>query len=217
MKHAIDTWEEYSLDVHSEKPCVIHNCRGGLKMRDIRCTLYILLVMLVFIPSCTSSRTGGTITDKGNFIELATTDLSMKALKKAPIEDTFVLFSVNPVIYPDSLKYLDGRIIAMPKKDADQLKAQYGNFVFPENKGHNIAKNSIRYISLIAADGKTQKKIKKLIDLNSQRKFPLIKASMTELQVTELLYKKSKVLLSGEIGKNFLISKVEILEENYPF
>ena len=39
---------------------------------------------------------------------------------------------------------------------------------------------------------------------------------MTELQVAELLYQKSKVFLTGDIGKNYLVSKVEILEDNYP-
>ena len=56
----------------------------------------------------------------------------------------------------------------------------------------------------------TQKQIKKLIELNSRKQYPLIKLSMTELQVAELLYQKSKVFLSGDIGKQYLVSKIEI-------
>jgi hypothetical protein len=39
---------------------------------------------------------------------------------------------------------------------------------------------------------------------------------MTELKVTELSYQKSKVFLSGELGKQYLVKKIEILEENHP-
>jgi len=211
---------EYKV-IHMEswgKSCVTRVYRGGMKMKTNRGIIYIFIfaIVLVLLTACTSSRTGGAIQDKGKQIEITTKDHSVKALKMASLEDTFVLFTANPVLYPDSLKYLDGRIIVMPKKDADQLKAQYGNFVDAQNKGHNIAKKSIRYYSLIAVDGTAQKQIKKLIDLNSHRQFPLIKLSMTELQVTELLYQKSKVFLTGDIGKNYLVSKVEILEDNYP-
>ncbi|MGD0209391.1 MAG: hypothetical protein ABSC14_00240 [Desulfomonilia bacterium] len=185
-------------------------------MKTNRGVIYIFAIVLVVLAACTSSRTGGAIHDKGKQIEITTKDHSVKALKMASLEDTFVLFTANPVLSPDSLKYLDSHIIVMPKKDADQLKVQYGNFVDVQNKGHDTARKSIRHLSLIAADGTTQKQIKKLIALNSHKLFPLIKLSMTELQVTELLYQKSKVFLSGDLGKQYLVSKIEIIEENYP-
>jgi hypothetical protein len=184
-------------------------------MKTNRGIIYIFAIVLVVLSACTSSRTGGTIRDKGNQIELTTKDHSVKAAKMAQVNDTFIIFTANPVFSPDSLKYLDGRIIVMPKKDADQLKVQYGNFVDVENKGHDTARKSIRRLSLIAADGTTQKQIKKLIELNSRKLYPLIKLSMTELQVTELLYQKSKVFLSGDMGKQYLVSKIEIIEENH--
>jgi hypothetical protein len=185
-------------------------------MKTVRGLLFFILVLLLVIPACSSSRSGGDIKDKGNEIELTTKDHSVKAIKMAPVEDTFVLFTVNPVIFPDSMKYLDARIIVIAKKEADQLKATYGNFVAPENKGHSIAKSLIKRYSLIAADRMAQKQIQKLIDLNSRKLFPVIKLSMMELKVSELSYKKSKVFLSGELGRQYLVKKIEILEENHP-
>ncbi len=184
-------------------------------MKSIRLISYIFLGLLILLTACTQSRTGGTIHDNGKQIEITTKDHSVKALKIRTLEDTFVLFTANPVSYPEAMNYLDGRIIVMPKKEADQLKAQYGNFVDVENKGHVIARKSIRYYSLIAADRTTQNKIKKLIALNSRKQFPLVKLSMTELKVTDLLYKNSKFVLSGNVGKNYLVSKIEILDKNY--
>ena len=185
-------------------------------MKTIRGLLFFILVLLLVIPACSSSRSGGDIKDKGGEIGLTTKDHSLKAVKMAPLEDTFVLFTVNPVIFPDSMKYLDARIIVIAKKETDQLKANYGSFVVPENKGHSIARSLSKHYSLIAADRTVQKQIKKLIDLNSRRFFPVIKLSMTELRVTELSYQKSKVFLSGELGKQYLVKKIEILEENHP-
>jgi cell division ATPase FtsA len=134
----------------------------------------------------------------------------------ASINGTFVLFTANPVAADPALAYLDGRIIVMPKETADRLKSQYGNFVDPNNKGHAEATKSIRHLSLLAADRQAQKQIKKLIELNTQRFFPLIKLSMTEIRVTDLLFKKSKVFLSGDLQKHYLVSKIDIIEDNYP-
>jgi predicted small secreted protein len=185
-------------------------------MKALRGVLYILLAMLVLIPACTSSKTGRDIKDAGGSIELTTKDHSMKALKKSQVQDTYVIFVANPVIRPESISYLDGRIVVLSGKDADQLKAQFGNFVQAENKGHAVARKSIQRFSLIAADLTVQEQIKKIIELNSLKQYPLVKLSMTELQVTELFYKKSKVLLNGSTGKNYLLSKVEIIKESYP-
>jgi hypothetical protein len=191
--------------------------RGELKnMKTNRGVFYALAVMLILLSACSSSRTGGTINDKGDQIELTAKEHVVKAFKIGPVaEDTFVLFTANPFFYPDSMKYLDGRVIVMAKKDVDKLKTQYGDFSNIENKGHAEARKSIRYMSIIAADGATQKQLKKLIELNSRKSYPLIKLSMQELKVTELIYKKSKVVLSGNVGKQYLISKISILEDNF--
>jgi hypothetical protein len=185
-------------------------------MKTIRGFLFFILVLLFVLTACSSSsRSGGDIKDKGNEIELTTEDLSLKATKIGPVEDTFTLFTINPIIFPDSMKYLDARIIVIPKKEADLLKAKFGNFTVLENKGHSIARSLTKRYSLIAADGTTQKQLKKLIDLNSRKFFPVIKISMTELKVSELSYLKSKVFLSGELGKQYLVKKIEILEEKH--
>jgi hypothetical protein len=189
--------------------------RGGLEMKTIRCILYVSVLLLVLLPAC-SSRTGGTIQDKGNQIELTTENHSVKASKMASINGTFVLFTANPVAADPALAYLDGRIIVMTKETADRLKSQYGNFVDANNKGHAEATKSIRHLSLLAADRQAQKQIKKLIELNTLRFFPLIKLSMTEIRVTDLLFKKSKVFLSGDLQKHYLVSKIDIIEDNYP-
>jgi hypothetical protein len=185
-------------------------------MKTIKGLLFFVLVSLLVIPACSSSRSGGDIKDKGNEIELTTKDHSLKAIKMAPMEDTFVLFTANPVIFPDSIKYLDADIIVIAKKEADQLKATYGSFIAPESKGHSKARSLTKHYSLIAADRTVQKQIKKLIALNSRSLYPVIKLSMIELTVSELSYHKSKVFLSGEIGKQYLVKKIEILEENHP-
>ena len=185
-------------------------------MKTVRGILFFVLVLLLVIPACSSSRSGGDIKDKGAEIELTTKDHSVKAIKMGPVEDTFVLFTANPVIFPDSMKYLDARIIVIAKKEADRLKIKFGSFVDPESKGHSIARNISRRFSLIAADKTVQEQIKKIIDLNSRKFFPVIKLSMTELNVSELSYQKTKVLLSGNMAKQYLVKKIEILEENHP-
>ncbi len=185
-------------------------------MKTIRGTMFFILVLLLVIPACSSSRSGGDIKDKGGEIELTTQDHSLKATKLDPVEDTYVLFVANPVLFPDSLKYLDGEIIVIPKKYTDKLKQTYGKFVDPEDKGHSIARKlSVRF-SLIAADRTVQKQIRKIIELSSRKNLPVIKLSMTELAIKEFTYKKSKVFLSGNLAKQYLVTKIEILEENYP-
>jgi hypothetical protein len=185
-------------------------------MKTRRGIFSIFAVVLLLLAACTSPRTGGTINDKGDHIEITTQDHSVKALKTGAMEDTFVVFTANRLLYPDSLKYLDGHIIVLPQKEADRLKAQYGNFVDAQNKGHDIARKSIRFYNLLAADGTTQKRINKLIELNANRKYPLIELSMEGIKVTDLMYKNSKVTLTGDFGNQFLVKKIKILEKNYP-
>ena len=183
-------------------------------MKTIRGIVYISVLLLVLVPAC-SSRTGGTIKDTGNQIEITTKDHSVKASKMASVSGTFVLFTANPIFADPALSYLDGRIIVMPKQEADRLKSQYGNFVDANNKGHAEAIKSVRHLSLLAANKEAQKQIKKLIELNTQRFFPVINLSMTEVRVTDLLFKKSKVFLSGDLQKHYLVSKIDIIEDNY--
>ena len=184
-------------------------------MKINRGFLFISLLLLVLLPAC-SSRTGGTIIDKGNQIELNDGKHSIKASKMAPVNGTFVLFTANSVINPESLSYLDGKLIVMPKEDADRLKSQYGNFASTDNKGHEEGRKSIKRLALLAADNKVQKQIKKLIDINKKGFYPLIKLSMTEIRVTDLIFNKTSVVLTGDFQVHYLVSKIDILEDNYP-
>ena len=52
-------------------------------MKTNRGIIYIFAIVLVVLSACTSSRTGGTIQDKGKQIEITTKDHSVKALKMA--------------------------------------------------------------------------------------------------------------------------------------
>jgi hypothetical protein len=183
-------------------------------MRALRIVSYSSLMLMVLLGACTSG-TGVSIKEKGETIEITAKDLSAKASKMGTEKGAFILFTANTVPYPEALKYLDAMIIVMSKEDADKLKAQYGNFVDNANKGHAIARKSIRYLNLIALDKDTQKKIKKLIELNSLRLYPLINLSMTEIRVTDLSYKKSKLLLNGVSQLQYLVSKLDILENNH--
>ena len=47
------------------------------------------------------------------------------------------------------------------------------------------------------------------------KQFPLIKVSMTELRAMDLMYNKSKVMLNGNLQKQYLVNKLDILEENH--
>lgn len=185
-------------------------------MKTIRGTMLFILVLLLVIPACSPSRTGGDIKDKGGEIELTTQDHSLTAVKLDPVEDTYVLFIANPVLFPDSLKYLDGEIVVIPKKYTDKLKKTYGKFIDPEDKGHSTARKLSRRFSLIAADRAVQKQIRKINELSAKKFLPVIKLSMTELAIKELTHKKSKVFLSGNLATQYLVTKIEILEENYP-
>jgi len=185
-------------------------------MKIVRCAFIGFLVSLLLIPACSSPRTGGEIKDNGKEIELTSKEHSVKAFKLDPIEDTFVVFTANHVSFPESMNYMDGDIIVLTKKDADQIKGKFGNFVLDKNKGHQTAGKLSRRYCLIGVDGKAQKKIKRLIKLNSRRLYPVVKITMSEIMVKELIYKNSKVFLSGSLAKQNLVTKIEILEENYP-
>jgi hypothetical protein len=186
-----------------------------MEKKSNRGTLYLFAIVLILLVSCTPSRKGGTIQDKGKEIDLITKDYSVKALKLAPVEDTYVVFTANPVSFPDSIKYLDGYIIVIPQKDCDELKKQFGNFIDMQNAGHNVAVKKIHKFQLIAADKNGQKQLEKIIELNSRNMYPVIKLNMDELSVFELSYNNIKVHLSPNVSKQYLVKKIEILQRNY--
>ena len=186
-----------------------------MEMKAVKGVMCIFLALLVLIPACTSQRNGGTIQDKGNQIELKTKDHFVQGVKMAPINDTFIIFTANPVLDPGSLTYLDGYFIALSKKDADELKKQYGNFVDTLNKGHNLAREKSQHFNIIALDGTVQKQMKQIVKLNSKRLYPVVKCTMDALTIAELSYKNNRVFLSGNLQKQYLVKKLEVLEDNY--
>ncbi len=180
----------------------------------LRCVSMILILLLV--ASCTS-RTGGTISDKGNIIELKTKEHEVKAVKGNVEEGTYILFGARDLKNPESLTYVDGKLAIMPLEDFHRFKTAYGDFKQRENKGFKEARKTLRRITVIALDGPTQGKIKKFIEQKAVRTgkqaLPVIKLTMTELRVLELKYQKKPVFLSGDVGKQYLISKIEVLKE----
>lgn len=180
----------------------------------LRCVSMILILLLV--ASCTS-RSGGTISDKGTTIELKTSDHEVKAAKGNVEEGTYVLFGARAVRNPESLKYVDGKLAIMPQADFNRFKAEYGNFKQRSSKGFKEARNTLRRITVIGLDGPTQDKIKEFIKQKSDRKktreLPVIKLTMTEIRVMDLKYKKNPVFLSGDVGKQYLISKIKVIKK----
>lgn len=178
---------------------------------------YVSMVLILLLAASCTSRSGGNISDKGNTIELKTKEHEVKAIKGNVEEGTYVLFGARTLKNPESLTYVDGKLAIMPKEDFDRFKAEYGNFKQRSSKGFKEARKTVRRITVIGLDGPTQDKIEKFIEQKSDRTrkdvLPVIKLTMTELRVMELKYQKNSVFLSGDVGKQYLISKIEILKE----
>ncbi|HVN72930.1 MAG TPA: hypothetical protein VMU10_13010 [Desulfomonilia bacterium] len=182
------------------------------RFRGFTCIVGILLLLLA---SCTS-RSGGTLENKDKTIELTTKEHVMKAMKTAPpVENTFIVIKAHTIVQPESMSYLDGQFSLITQEDYQKIKAQYGDIVNPSNKGHIVALKHIQRKALIAEDRASQKKLAELIEMSSKRLCPVIKITTTEVRVTELTYQKNKVFLSGDVGKHYLVSKIEVLKDNY--
>jgi hypothetical protein len=176
--------------------------------------IFMPLALLMLLHSCTPG-TDRSIQDQGGMIVLSTKNHTVKAVKTASIDGTYILFNAEAVLDPEALSYLDGSIAAMMKEDADRLKSVKGHVQKQENMGNvGIEKNILHY-NLIAANRPVQKQIKLLMELASKKYHPLIEVSMTEIQVTDLIYGKSKVFLSGVAQRQYLVEKIRIIDENY--
>lgn len=176
-----------------------------------------VILLLVLAASCTS-RTGGTLTDKGNIIELTTKDHIVKAMKIAPDQGEYILLGANAVTEPQSLAYLDGRLIVMGREDFETIKSQYGDIKGKDSTGNVAARKKIRRLNVIAVDRPTQKIIRSFIDarMKRSRKHPLISLTMTELRVIDLKHQGKQVYLTGDVGKHYLVSKIQIVNEDTP-
>ncbi|HPI93200.1 MAG TPA: hypothetical protein PK350_08705 [Deltaproteobacteria bacterium] len=188
-----------------------------MKMR-LRCFSMVLVLLLAV--ACTS-RSGGTVSDKGDSFELKTQNHEVKAVKGNVEEGTFVLFGARSLKNPESLTYVDGKLVIMSEDDFNRFKSQYGDFKDRSNTGFREARKTLRRITVIAADGPIQKKIKKLVeqkaDKNRKRTNPLIKLTMTEIRVIELKFKGKPVFLSGDLGKQYLVTNIEIVKDDVGF
>jgi hypothetical protein len=174
----------------------------------------VLLALLMLIPSC-SPKADRSIQDQGGMIILSTKNHTVKAVKTASIDGTYILYHAETLLDPESLSYLDGRIAAMTKEDAEKLKAENGNVRKQENQGNAGGEENIRYYNFIAANKPVQEQLKLLMGLASKKFHPVIEVSMTEIRVTDLIYRKSKVFLSGDVQRQYLVDKIRILEENH--
>jgi hypothetical protein len=184
------------------------------KVKKYFCITFAFLALLMSIFSCTSS-TDRSIKDQGGIIVLSTKNHTVKAVKTASMDGTYILYNAQAFLDPDSLSYLDGSISAMIKEDADKLKAEGGKDRKQENQGNAGKEKNIQYFNVIAANKPAQKQIKLLMELTSRKLHPVIELSMTEIQVTDLTYKKSKVYLSGDVQRQYLVDKIRILDKNY--
>jgi hypothetical protein len=71
-------------------------------------------------------------------------------------------------------------------------------------------------MAVIAENGKVLNTLKKLRgDTGKERHHALVKISMTDVMVMELMHKDKTVFLSGDLGKHFLIHSIEIVQDNY--
>ena len=90
-------------------------------MKTFRGMTYIVGILLVLLASCTS-RSGGTLEDKGKVVELTTKEHMMKALKMAPpVEGTFILIQAEAFIQPESMTYLDGQFSLITQEDYEKV------------------------------------------------------------------------------------------------
>ncbi len=169
-----------------------------------------LSALLLLVVSCTS-RTGGSISVNGNMVEIKDKDLLVRAIKGATEEGTYVLMSASAINNPDILSYLDGRLTILPKEDYDRLmkiRSAPGDVAREQIKD---MRKRLRRMTVIAEDGPTQKKIKEIIAKTPRDKHPMLKITMTELRVIELKHKGNPVYLSGDAGKNYLVSMIKVL------
>jgi hypothetical protein len=169
----------------------------GMSVKGI--FLFISLVLLLSLSSCTS-RSGGSIKDQGGTIVLSSDDQVMTATRGNTLEETLVVLGVEPVLDPEAMAYIDGRIAAVRPEDAGSLL---------------LGGNSVQHLTLVASNRLTQKQIRALTDMISRKSHPLISVSLTELQVTELTFRDAKVYLSGEVQRQYLVNKISIVRENY--
>jgi len=169
----------------------------GKLMKGI--TVLISLALLLPFNSCTS-RSGGSIRDLGETIVLTTGNQVMTAIKGRSLEETLVLVGSEPVLAPEAMAYVDSRIAAVRPEDVGLLL---------------LGGSNVQHLTLVASNRLTQKQIRVLVGMMSRKSHPMISVSLTELQVTDLTFRNSKVYLSGDVQRQYLVNKVSIIKEKY--
>lgn len=181
-------------------------------MSRLQCVGMVLILLLA--ASCTS-RSGGSISEKGNTIELKTEQHVVKAVKGTVQEGAYVLMSARSVDQPESLTYLDGRLSLLSQGDFDRFMKMQNRPDEMSREDFMKMRKSLKRVSVIAENGPIQAKIKRLSGEQSKNAHPLIEISMTELQVVELKHLDKPIFLSGDVGKHYLVSKLKVLRDDY--
>jgi hypothetical protein len=170
----------------------------------------------MLLASCTA-RTGGTLQEKDGLTTLTTKDHVVKIIKwTPPVTETYVLLKAGKITELPSMDYLDTRFMVIAQADLDKYNSEPVPRVISGQKRYFIPKEMIHPMFIIAADRPTQKKIKGLEEATAKGRHPLVRLTNGELRVTELTYQKQKVFLSGDMARHFLVSKIDIVKDDYP-
>lgn len=170
---------------------------------------FVMTIAVFLLSSCTS-REGGSISVNGNIVEIKTSEHTMKALKGVTEEGTYVVMSANAIPNPSAIAYLDGRLTLLPKDDYDRFMKLHANPSEEAKKEFREIRKRLRRVNVIAEDRPIQKKIRELIRNAQTQPYPVVTLTMTELLVIDLKHKSDPVHLSGELTKNYLVTKIKM-------
>jgi hypothetical protein len=162
-------------------------------------SLCISLALLLTFNSCTS-RSDGSIRDRGESIVFTSPNQIMTAVKGRTLEETLVLLGAEPMLDPKTLAYVDGRIVAVRPEEVGRLL---------------LGGRNVQHLTLVASNRLTQKQIQAIMQMISRKSHPIISVSLTEIFVTDLTYQDAKVYLSGDVQRQYLVNQVRIIKEKY--
>jgi len=111
-----------------------------------------------------------------------------------------VLVGSEPLLAPDTMAYVDGRVAAVRPEDVGSLL---------------LGGSNVQHLTLVASNRLTQNQIRAIMEMISRKSHPVISVSLTELQVTGLTFRDAKVYLSGDVQRQYLVNRIRIIKEKY--